>query len=346
MGAVIHARDVRKRYGRSTLALDGLDFDVAAGRIVGLMGPNGAGKTTTMRMISGFTAPTTGKVVVAGHDMSHDNFDGAKKIGYLPEQPPLYDVLKVKRYLQFVSKVKGIHRSRVNSELDRVMNACRLETVTDKEIYKLSKGYRQRVGLAQALLGDPEVLLLDEPFSHIDNFKKQSLRKNFFSFLSSNKITCVIATHDKEDALPFSNKVIVLHQGEIIANETPHGLYNNPKSPLIASFFEEYSLFKNSELEINKTNKNTIVYSNQLKKTKSSQIKAVVTDSYFKGSYYLIEATFNNKMIFFNHTEALKNKSVVFLEYINTMKSLMQDWKKYIEGFADKSFKLKLADFK
>ena len=151
---VISLESVTKRYGSKEI-IHGISFEVKKGEIVGFLGPNGAGKTTTMRMISGFTAPTTGKVVVAGHDMSHDNFEGAKKIGYLPEQPPLYDVLKVKRYLQFVSKVKGIHRSRVNSELDRVMNACRLETVTDKEIYKLSKGYRQRVGLAQALLGDP-----------------------------------------------------------------------------------------------------------------------------------------------------------------------------------------------
>ena len=123
------------------------------GEIVGFLGPNGAGKTTTMRMIAGFTAATTGKVTVAGHDMANDNYEGAKKIGYLPEHPPLYDVFTVERYLRFVAKVKRVNNSRLNSELDRVMTACRLETVTNKEIYKLSKGYRQRVGLAQALLG-------------------------------------------------------------------------------------------------------------------------------------------------------------------------------------------------
>jgi len=152
---MIQLEHVTKRYGSKTIIHD-ISFDVKKGEIVGFLGPNGAGKTTTMRMIAGFTTASTGSVRVAGYDMATENNEAAKKIGYLPEQPPLYDVLDVSSYLRFVARAKGISSARIASELDRVMQACRLETVTTKEIYKLSKGYRQRVGLAQALLGDPD----------------------------------------------------------------------------------------------------------------------------------------------------------------------------------------------
>ncbi|MDG1163264.1 MAG: ABC transporter ATP-binding protein [Burkholderiales bacterium] len=218
---VISLESVTKRYGSKEI-IHGISFEVKKGEIVGFLGPNGAGKTTTMRMISGFTAPTTGKVVVAGHDMSHDNFEGAKKIGYLPEQPPLYDVLKVKRYLQFVSKVKGIHRSRVNSELDRVMNACRLETVTDKEIYKLSKGYRQRVGLAQALLGDPEVLLLDEPTAGLDPGQIQETREVIRSFGENHAV--LLSTHILPEVTLICQRIAIINDGQVLAVDSPEAL--------------------------------------------------------------------------------------------------------------------------
>ncbi|MBT5670268.1 MAG: ABC transporter ATP-binding protein [Betaproteobacteria bacterium] len=218
---VISLESVTKRYGSKEI-IHGISFEVKKGEIVGFLGPNGAGKTTTMRMISGFTAPTTGKVVVAGHDMSHDNFDGAKKIGYLPEQPPLYDVLKVKRYLQFVSKVKGIHRSRVNSELDRVMNACRLETVTEKEIYKLSKGYRQRVGLAQALLGDPEVLLLDEPTAGLDPGQIQETREVIRSFGENHAV--LLSTHILPEVTLICQRIAIINDGHVLAVDSPEAL--------------------------------------------------------------------------------------------------------------------------
>ena len=218
---LISLESVTKRYGSKEIIHD-ISFEVKKGEIVGFLGPNGAGKTTTMRMISGFTAPTTGKVVVAGHDMAHDNFNGAKKIGYLPEQPPLYDVLKVKRYLQFVSKVKGIHRSRVNSELERVMNACRLETVTDKEIYKLSKGYRQRVGLAQALLGDPEVLLLDEPTAGLDPGQIQETREVIRSFGEHHAV--LLSTHILPEVTLICQRIAIINDGRVLAVDSPEAL--------------------------------------------------------------------------------------------------------------------------
>jgi ABC-2 type transport system ATP-binding protein len=137
--ALIKLESVSKRYGSKAIIHD-ISFDVRKGEIVGFLGPNGAGKTTTMRMIAGFTTATSGRISVAGYDMAYQNLDAAKKLGYMPEHPPLYDVLDVTTYLRFVAKVKGVRRSTIGADIDRVISACRLEAVVKREIYKLAKG--------------------------------------------------------------------------------------------------------------------------------------------------------------------------------------------------------------
>src|SRR5262250_3272236 len=174
-------QSVSKRYG-SRSAVEDLSFTVERGEIVGFLGPNGAGKTTTLRMIAGFTAATSGRVSVGGHDMATQNVEAARLIGYLPERPPLYDALDVSTYLRFVAKVKGVRRAAIASEIERVVAACHLEDVVRREIFKLSKGYRQRLGLAQALLGSPQVLLLDEPTAGLDPGQIQETREVIRAF--------------------------------------------------------------------------------------------------------------------------------------------------------------------
>jgi len=313
---MLSVKNIAFKYNKDIIIND-VSFIAYQGEHISIIGESGSGKSTLLKLIYGEFDLIKGEIFWKRTSIlgpKHNLIVGYDFMKYVTQEFDLMPFISVEDNIgKFLSRFYPEDKQKRVTELLKIVE---LEDYAKTQVHYLSGGQKQRVALARALAKQPEIILLDEPFSHIDNFKKQSLRRSVFKYLKEHNITCIVATHDKEDALPFSNKVIVLHQGEIIANETPHGLYNNPKSPLIASFFEEYSLFKNSELEINKTNKNTIVYSNQLKKTKSSQIKAVVTDSYFKGSYYLIEATFNNKMIFFNHTEALKNKSVVFLEYI------------------------------
>ena len=218
---LISLNSVTKRYGSKEI-IHGISFDVKKGEIVGFLGPNGAGKTTTMRMISGFTAPTSGEVIVAGHNMAEDNYSGARKIGYLPEQPPLYDILKVKRYLQFVSKVKGIPTPNIPSELDRVISSCRLEAVVEREIYKLSKGYRQRVGLAQALLGDPEVLLLDEPTAGLDPGQIQETREVIRSFSENHAV--LLSTHILPEVTLICKRIAIIIDGNVLAVDSPSAL--------------------------------------------------------------------------------------------------------------------------
>ena len=221
MSEAIALESVSKRYGSKTIIHD-ISFSVAKGEIVGFLGPNGAGKTTTMRMIAGFTTATSGVVRVAGYDMATDNQAAARRLGYLPEQPPLYDVLDVSSYLRFVARVKGVPRSAIARELDRVGNACRLETVMRREIYKLSKGYRQRLGLAQALLGDPEVLLLDEPTAGLDPGQIQETREVIRSFGREHAV--LISTHILPEVTLICHRVAIINQGRLLAIDSPAGL--------------------------------------------------------------------------------------------------------------------------
>jgi len=219
--AVIVLESVSKRYGSRTIIHD-LSFTVEKGEIVGFLGPNGAGKTTTMRMIAGFTAATSGRVSVAGFDMATQNVEAARRIGYLPERPPLYDALDVSAYLRFVARVKGVRRSAIPAELERVMSACHLEAVVRHEIFKLSKGYRQRLGLAQALLGNPEVLLLDEPTAGLDPGQIQETREMIRAFGRDHAV--LFSTHILAEVTLICRRVAIINHGRLLAIDSPGGL--------------------------------------------------------------------------------------------------------------------------
>ncbi len=221
MSAAIELKSVSKRYGPKTI-IDDISFTVEQGEIVGFLGPNGAGKTTTMRMIAGFTTASSGTIKVAGHDMATENKQAAEKLGYLPEHPPLYDTLDVETYLRFVAKVKGVPSRSINSDLDRVVQSCRLEQVFTREIYKLSKGYRQRLGLAQALLGKPEVLLLDEPTAGLDPGQIHETREVIRSFGEQHAV--LISTHILPEVTLICNRVAIINNGRLLAVDSPKGL--------------------------------------------------------------------------------------------------------------------------
>jgi gliding motility-associated transport system ATP-binding protein len=218
---MIALESVSKRYGSRTIIHD-VSFTVGKGEIVGFLGPNGAGKTTTMRMIAGYTTATSGRVIVAGFDMATQNEDAARKLGYLPEQPPLYDVLDVSGYLRFVAQAKGVPSREIPRDLDRVISACRLESVVRREIYKLSKGYRQRVGLAQALLGKPEVLLLDEPTAGLDPGQIQEAREVIRAFGENHAV--LLSTHILPEVTLICQRVAIINQGRLLAIDSPASL--------------------------------------------------------------------------------------------------------------------------
>jgi len=218
---LITLESVSKRYGSRTIVED-LSFGVCKGEIVGFLGPNGAGKTTTMRMIAGVTAATTGRVTVAGYDMATENAQAARKIGYAPEHPPVYDALDVSAYLRFVAKAKRVPRAEIASDLEQAMSACRLESVYRKEVYKLSKGYRQRLGLAQALIGKPEVLLLDEPTAGLDPGQIQETREVIRSFGKDHAV--LLSTHILPEVTMICARVAIIDRGRLLAIDSPGGL--------------------------------------------------------------------------------------------------------------------------
>ncbi len=217
----IFLSDVCKNYGPKQI-IHKISFDVKPGEIVGFLGPNGAGKTTTMKMIAGASTATSGIVEVSGFDMSTEHHEASKQIGYLPEHPPLYDVLEVSGYLKFIANAKKIPRQTIKKELDRVINACQLEQVSKTEIYKLSKGYRQRLGLAQALLGDPEVLLLDEPTAGLDPGQIHETREVIKQIGTNHAV--LLSTHILTEVTLICDRVAIINQGCLLAVDTPSSL--------------------------------------------------------------------------------------------------------------------------
>ena len=218
---MIEVKKLTKTYGPLT-AVDAISFSVEPGQACGFLGPNGAGKTTTMRIVTGYMPASSGTVTVDGYDIFEDSFEVRRRVGYLPEHPPLYNTLDVTGYLRFVAKAKGIPRNETPAELDRVVMACRLEAVVKREIFKLSKGYRQRVGLAQALLGKPSVLLLDEPTIGLDPGQILETREVIRSFGESH--TVLLSTHILPEVTLICQRVAIINDGRLLAIDTPHGL--------------------------------------------------------------------------------------------------------------------------
>jgi iron(III) transport system ATP-binding protein len=186
--------------------------------------------------------------------------------------------------------------------VQELVDVVELEGFENTKVQFLSGAQKQRVALARAIAKRPEIILLDEPFSHIDNFKKHSLRRNLFAYLKKNKIACVMATHDKDDVLPYADQMMVLHKGEVMRTDLPSAIYSNPEHPLIAAFFGEYSTIEGD-----------LYYAHQIVLTDKSSLKAVVKHSFYKGNYFLIEASLKEDVIYFKNPTAVEENSVVSL---------------------------------
>jgi ABC-2 type transport system ATP-binding protein len=214
---MIEVESLTKRYGDFT-AIKNVSFRVNKGEIVGFLGPNGAGKTTTMRIITGFLPATEGNVSVSGHDVFKDGMKAKKKIGYLPEHPPLYTDMGVEEYLRFVAKIKGVQRSQRANAIGRVIEKCGLRDVRNVIINKLSKGYKQRVGLAQAMVHDPEVLILDEPTIGLDPKQIIEIRQLIRSLAGDH--TIILSTHILPEVTMVCQRVLIIDQGRIVADDS------------------------------------------------------------------------------------------------------------------------------
>jgi ABC-2 type transport system ATP-binding protein len=220
---MIKVEGLTKRYAR-TVAVDNISFEVAKGQIVGFLGPNGAGKTTTMRVLTCFLPPTAGSASVAGFDVLEHPMEVKRRIGYLPESPPLYPEMEVSEYLGFVGKLKGISSADIGRRVAEVTGRCAIGDVRDKLISKLSKGYRQRVGLAQAIIHNPDVLILDEPTSGLDPKQIIEIRELLRSLAGEH--TIILSTHILSEVEHTCDHVIIINQGKLVAIDTVANLTN------------------------------------------------------------------------------------------------------------------------
>ncbi len=218
---MIEVQHLTKRYGRVT-AVDDVSFRVETGEILGFLGPNGAGKTTTMRILTGYMPATTGKAVVAGFDVFEQPIEAKRRIGYLPETPPLYTDMTVLEYLQFVAKVKGVPAHERKTRIQTVMARTRIDDMAGRLCGKLSKGYKQRVGLAQALVHNPDVLVLDEPTAGLD--PKQIIEtRELIKELAGNH-TIILSTHILPEVSQTCQRVVIINKGRVVAVDTPDNL--------------------------------------------------------------------------------------------------------------------------
>lgn len=236
---MIEISHLSKRYGALT-AVDDISFGVEAGQVLGFLGPNGAGKSTTMKMITGFLAPTSGSVRVCGHDVDTAPLAAKACMGYLPEGAPSYGEMSVRGFLEFIADVRGLSADRRRARLDDVIARLALEGVMEQVVETLSKGFKRRVGLAQALLHDPQVLILDEPTDGLDPNQKHEVRK-LISSMAKDKII-VISTHILEEVDAVCNRAIIIAGGRILADDTPKGLAKRSPSGRLDDVFREITI--------------------------------------------------------------------------------------------------------
>src|ERR1700730_9535459 len=224
---MITAKELTKKYARNS-AVDHISFEVQKGQIVGFLGPNGAGKTTTMRMLTCFLPPTSGAATVAGFDVLEQPVEVKKRIGYLPETPPLYPEMETAEYLTFVGKLKGLAGPELRKRVDYVCQSCAIGDVKNKRLGKVSKGHRQRVGLAQAIIHNPDVLILDEPTAGLDPKQINETRDLIKSLAGDH--TIILSTHILPEVSQTCEQVIIINKGKIVATDSVSNLQQRARS--------------------------------------------------------------------------------------------------------------------
>jgi ABC-2 type transport system ATP-binding protein len=218
---VIEVQNLTKRYGPFT-AVDDVSFKVEKGEILGFLGPNGAGKTTTMRVLTGYMPATEGKALVAGYDVFGQPIEAKRRTGYLPETPPLYQDMTVRDYLMFVARIKGVPRAERKTRVQRTMERTRIADMASRQCGKLSKGYKQRVGLAQAILHNPDVLILDEPTAGLDPNQIIETRRLIKELGGDH--TIILSTHILPEVSQTCHRVVIINKGKVVAVDTPANL--------------------------------------------------------------------------------------------------------------------------
>ena len=288
------------QYQKDNPVLKDINFQLEKGEHLCVMGESGCGKSTLLKAIYGLLDVDKGSIFWDDIQIlgpKEHLVPGMDFIKHVAQDFNLMPYISVSENIKkFLSRFYPEESEKRTQELLEVIEMTAFENV---KVKNLSGGQQQRVAIARALAKEPKLLLLDEPFSQIDNFKKNSLRRKLFSYLKEKNIACIVATHDGNDALSFADKMIVIQNHQIIANDSPENLYQNPQIKYVATLFDDVN-------EIFLNNKTHLLYPNQIKIVEKSELKAMVLNSYFKGSFWLIEADFQNRKVYINNASNLK----------------------------------------
>ena len=318
---MLHVNNITFGYSKKKIVLNDFNFTLHKGEHLCLMGESGCGKSTLLKAIYGLINLDEGTIFWGENQVlgpKHHLVPGMDFFKYVAQDFDLMPYTSVSENIKkFLSRFYPEESERRTQELLEVIE---MKAFENTKVKNLSGGQQQRVAIARALAKEPELLLLDEPFGQIDNFKKNSLRRKLFAYLKEKNIACIVATHDKNDALSFADKLIVIRNNKILANNSPLAIYNNPKEKYIAALFDDVN-----EISIN--NKLVLLYPNQLKieeiskmgtttkNTSKYLMNTKIINAYFKGDFWLIEAEFENQIVFFNHTSKVEKNQIVNLSF-------------------------------
>ena len=305
---MLEVNNIAFTYNKDKPLLENINFKLEKGEHLCVMGESGCGKSTLLKVVYGLFDLQEGSIFWNQEQVLGPAFHlipGMKNFKYVAQD---FDLMPFTTVADNISKfLSRMYPEESKKRTDELLEVIEMTAFADVKVKTLSGGQQQRVAIARALAKEPELLLLDEPFGQIDNFKKRSLRRMLFSYLKEKNIACIVATHDAEDALSFADKMIVIEKNKIIANSAPQELFRNPKSKYVASLFDDVN-----ELIIE--GEEELVYPHQIKLVKSSLLKAKVRHTYFRGFYWLIEVSLEGQIVFLNHDKDLDLLQTVCLE--------------------------------
>ncbi len=297
--------------------LESVSFSLTKGKNLAIIGESGCGKSTLLQLIYGLHDLNEGQIFWNETEILGPKFNlipGMDFIKYLAQD---FDLMPYITVAENVGKfLSNMYPDQKNERIATLLELVEMTEFADQKVQYLSGGQMQRVALARILALESEVILLDEPFSHIDNFRKNSLRRKVFTYLKENGITCIIATHDSKDILAYSDETLVLRNGKVIANAATKALYENPKDFYVATLFDDVSALPRYVLNVNSNDETLVlVYPHQLKVVKESQLVAEVVGSYYQGNGYLVEAILQDKSIFFENNLPFQKSDLVHLQH-------------------------------
>jgi len=290
-----------------TNVLKNISFTVKPGEQLSIIGESGSGKSTLLKLLYGEFDLDEGHIFWKDTEVLGPKYNLVVGYDFMKYVAQEFDLMPFTSVAENVGAfLSNFYPEEKQERIKELLEVVELTAFSKVKVKTLSGGQKQRVALARALAKEPEIMLLDEPFSHIDNFKKQSLRRNVFKYLKIKKIACVVATHDREDVLGFADRMLILNHHEVEVEGTPEHLFKNPETPLIASFFGEFNTIDSK-----------IIYAHQIDVVEDSSLKAVVNAVYFKGNYYLTQADLNGESVLFESPEKFDIGDLVCLSIKN-----------------------------